>query len=91
MAIPRATQSANELCKYYWGAQSLSVSAGRLRHNGHRLQVRNSLERPVQQQNKLTALRWTLLRLTTEKKQFSPVNCKIFLGKVIHDWSLETK
>lgn len=39
MAISCATQSANELCKYYRGPQSLSATAGRLRHNGHGLQV----------------------------------------------------
>lgn len=39
MAISCATQSANELCKYYWGPQSVSVTAGKLRRNGQRLQV----------------------------------------------------
>lgn len=43
MAISCATQSANELCKYYRGPQSLSVTVGRLRHNDHRLQVADTI------------------------------------------------
>lgn len=43
MAISCATQSANELCKYYRVPQSLSVTAGRLSHNGHRLQVADTI------------------------------------------------
>lgn len=80
MAILRATQSANELGKYYWGAQSLSVSAGRLKLNGHRLQVRNILEQPVRQQKQPY-----LDSIKTSHKKKSDFHC------LITKYSLEKK
>lgn len=66
-----ATQSANELCEYYRGARSMTVTAGRLRHNGHRLQVTDTLEQPVPRHNKLTTFGWSALRLPRKKPLFA--------------------
>lgn len=70
------TESANELCEYYRGARSMT--AGRLRHSGHRLQVTNTLEQPVQRHNRLTTFSWSELRLP-RTFFFLLFNCKIFI------------